>query len=558
MQTRTPTNRTGWSFALLLGLGTLVTAGEWPEWGGSPERNMVSPETHLPTEFVLPDRGAPPVPDESDGFVVWEVPLGTQSYGNPVVADGLVFVGTNNGHPRDSRYPGDRGVLMCLRASDGTMPWELVVPKISRTDLFNGDRAQIGICSSPVVEGNRLYVVSNRGEVLCLDTHGMYNGNNGPFLAEDQFLAAPLIHRLQAGKDGPLVEFQAGTPVTPDRKDADILWRFDMIAAVNTWPQDACSSSPLIVGNAVFVGTSNGICDSNRRHALYPNAPSLIALDKHTGQLLAVDREAIGGRTWHGQWSSSSAGVVNGQPLVFYGGGDGVCYAFAAEVGPQPSGRFAYLRKVWSYDCNPAELKLANGEPIRYKTPGDGPSEIIATPVFHDGHVYVAVGQDPTHGPGKGCLSCIDASGKGDITETGRCWSYLGIGRSISTVAVADGRVYAADYSGRLHCLSAATGAPLWVHDTKAHIWGSPLVADGKVYIGTDRGDLWVFAAADTEQVLGRVHLHHPIYSTPVAADGVLYIACHDRLYAVKAKGTGAHDQFAENDSSPYRATYTP
>jgi outer membrane protein assembly factor BamB len=549
MQPNTPSRHATWLLATILIAALNAVAGDWPHWGGTPGRNMVSPAIGLPTDFDPAPGSA-----DTDGELFWTAQLGTQSYGNPVAANGLIFVGTNNGHSRIPQRMGDRGVLMCLQASTGRMAWELTVPKIAKRKYFNGDRPGLGICSSPTVEGNRVYVVTNRCEVLCLDVHGLYNGNDGPFRAESRYLARPLVHQIHPGKGGPAVEFHAGPPVPLTTGDADIIWRFDMISRVNAWPQDAANSSPLVVGNLLFVGTSNGICDDRTRHALYPHSPSLIVLDKRNGRLLAVDHESIGGRTWHGQWSSPSYGVVNGRPLVFYGGGDGVCYAFDARVPTERSGRPGILRAVWRYDCNPPELKMANGKPIRYKTRGEGPSEIIATPVFDHDRVYVGVGQDPTHGPGKGCLSCIDAA------SGSRIWSYMGIGRSISTVAVAAGRVYAADYEGNLHCLAADTGQPLWTFDTKGHVWGSPLVADGKVYLGTARGDLWVLATADTAHVLGHTRLPKPIYSTPIIANGALYIACQDRLYAVKSRrqSSDTADQVALGPALPVDSANIP
>src|SRR6202022_3003169 len=101
-------------------------------------------------------------------------------------------------------------------------------------------------------------------------------------------------------------------------------------------------------------------------------------------------------------------------------------------------------KKVWSYDCNPPSYKVRDGKPIHY-TDGDrrrprspnkddglyvGPSEIIATPVFYKDRVYVAIGQDPMHGRGRGMLHCIDATKTGDITETGRAWASAGLART--------------------------------------------------------------------------------------------------------------------------------
>jgi outer membrane protein assembly factor BamB len=156
--------------------------------------------------------------------------------------------------------------------------------------------------------------------------------------------------------------------------------------------------------------------------------------------------------------------------------------------------------------------------------------------VFVDGRVYVATGQDPRHGKGVGTLSCIDAAaGTGDITVSGKVWQYEDMDRSFASPTVADGLVYVTDLSGMLHCLDAATGKRVWVHETGSLMFGSALVADGKVYVGNDKGVLTVLATGREKKVISEVQLPAAIRSTPIVANGVLYIACQTYLYAVQA-----------------------
>ncbi len=150
-----------------------------------------------------------------------------------------------------------------------------------------------------------------------------------------------------------------------------------------------------------------------------------------------------------------------------------------------------------------------------------------------DGRVYVAIGQDPEHGEGVGALSCIDATKRGDTTESGLVWQFRDIGRTISTVAVAEGLVYAADYAGLIYCLDAATGELQWQHDTMAHIWGSPLVADGKVYLGNEDCVMTILKAGRELELLAEVEFAGPLYSSAIAANGVVYVATMTHLYAI-------------------------
>jgi outer membrane protein assembly factor BamB len=103
-----------------------------------------------------------------------------------VVAGGRVYIGTNNNRPRDAKHRGDRGVLLCLDETDGRLLWQLVVPKRSEDPYF--DWPSSGISSPATVEDDRVYIVSNRGEVLCLDARGLSNGNDGPFRDEGRHM----------------------------------------------------------------------------------------------------------------------------------------------------------------------------------------------------------------------------------------------------------------------------------------------------------------------------------------------------------------------------------
>ena len=93
--------------------------------------------------------------------------------------------------------------------------------------------------------------------------------------------------------------------------------------------------------------------------------------------------------------------------------------------------------------------------------------------------------------------------------------------------------VYIPDYGRQVHCLDAGTGETVWTREIQGDVWSSALVADGKVYVGTRADQLWVFTADREGKVLATVDLGSAISGTPTAANGVLYIATANRLYAV-------------------------
>lgn len=502
------------AWLLALALSSSAHAGDWPQWGGGAVRNFVSPETGLPASFDPGQRapGAVEIDPSTTRNIRWTAKLGSQTYGGPVVADGRIYVSTNDSSRRDPKHKGDGGgVVLCLDEATGEMLWQLVTPRMRNIPMF--DNLSLGICSTPTVEGDRVYVVTNRCEVLCLDADGMADGNDGPYRDEATFMA-----------------IEGDPPLDIGPTDADILWCFDMRDQVDMWPHDATDCSVLIHGDLLYTCTSNAV--ENHDKPRFPLGPSVIVLDKRTGQLVASDAAEIGTRMFHGQWSSPSLATVGAQAQVLFGAGDGMCYAF--DPAPVREGDRSVLRTLWVADCNTPAMRFdADGNPRKYPSP-EGASEVIATPVFHEGCVYVGVGQDPRHGSGKGLFCCIDASGSGEVTATHRLWTYDAIDRTLSSASVADGLVYIADYEGKVHCLDAATGEPQWVYDTGGHIWGSTLVADGKVYIGNERRWLTVLAAGRELRELTRVRFPAPIYTTPVAANGVLYVATQTHLYAIE------------------------
>ena len=505
-----------------------VAAEDWAQWGGTLHRNMFVSAKDLPDRFEPGKfkRGTEDVDMATTTNVLWTAKLGTQSYGNATVAQGRVFIGTNNDNPRDPSQQGDRSILLCLDEKTGDLLWQLVVPKLKSGKV--NDWESLGLLSSPKIEGKYVYLVTSRCEVMCLDVNGLADGNDGPFQDEGAYMAK------DTGKP----------PAKPGPKDADIIWVYDMMDQLGVFPHNASNSSPLIVGDLVYVCTSNGQ-DWTHVNIPSPLSPSFIALNKKTGEFAGEDDAGIGPRIFHGQWSSSSAAEVNGKWQIYCGGGDGVLYAFDAL--PQKADETSFLRKHWWFDCNPPEYKVKDGKPIRYPA-AEGPSEINATPVFYKNRVYVAIGQDPEHGEGIGRLVCVDATKSGDITANGLIWEYRGIHRSISTVSIdpGTGLLFVGDFSGFVHCLDAETGKLMWTHDMKAHMWGSTLVGDGKVYVGDEDGDVVVLAATREKQLLSETNLGAPVYSTPVVANGTLYIASNTHLYAFfnsTTKAAGADEK---------------
>jgi outer membrane protein assembly factor BamB len=270
-----------------------------------------------------------------------------------------------------------------------------------------------------------------------------------------------------------------------------------------------------------------------------PKAPSVIVLNKQTGKLVARDQFGIGADIIHGQWSSLALDNVAGRPRLFFGAGNGYLYAFDALDGSDPpaDGSPRLLKAAWQLNGHPL-AQTQDHTPIEH-CHNTHSYEVTGSPVCYRNRVYVVFTQEPFHGLKDGWLTCLDATRSGDVTRSGIIWSYSKIAASISTVAIHDGLVYAAGFDGRLHCLDAETGRCYWVHDAGKPIWGSPLVADGKVYLGTGSQLFWVLKAGKELKVISRIRMRDGIFTTPTAANGTLFVATNKHLYAVRKGDQG-------------------
>ena len=505
-------------------LTTKVVAKDWPQWGGTSERNNAPETGALPATFNVKTREN----------ILWWTELGSVSYGGPVVANGKVFVGTNNYGGYLKRFPKthDLGVLLCFDEQGGKFLWQYSCEKLPTGRLH--DMPNQGICSSPLLDGERLWMVTNRCEVVCLDALGFTDQeNDGPFKAE----------------------------ANENKDEADILWQFDMMAELNVSPHNMSTCSITGSGDLLFVTTSQGV-DDGHLSILDPKAPSLICMNRHTGAVVWTDNTP-GANILHGQWSSPAYSVLDGQEQVLFGAGDGWLYSFD----PKGDGRQSKL--LWKFDCNPKDSK--------YRLNGSTRNHIVGIPVVYDGLVYVTVGEDPEHGEGQGHLWCIDPTKRGDTSpsqvfnskdtskpidpkrnqalvvaegdferdnpNSAAVWHYVGndtsvfestMHRTCGTVAIKNNLLFVADFSGMLHCVNAKTGVSHWTHDLKGASWASPLIADGKVYIVDEDGDVLITELSDTLLVLSENNLGSACYTTPIVANDTIFVCSRDKLFALR------------------------
>jgi outer membrane protein assembly factor BamB/HEAT repeat protein len=470
-----------WALSRIAG----VTSGE-PLAPLSTPSPSVAPQ--LQTTAV--QTGNPPIDwDTTTGRnIVWRVDLGKETYGRPVVAADAIYVGTDNARFMNPAYLEESGVLVAFQAKDGKFLWQDVNPRVER-----GLREFLlpSTTSAPYVEGDRLYYVTAECQLRSLDTQGFRDGEN----------------------DGPYRE-----EVFKDDAAADIVWELDMCGRLGVFPHEATNSEVLSVGDLLMVSTSNGQNEGHLR-VPSPRAPSLVAVDKRSGEVVwrAI---GAGGQVLHGQWSTPVAADVNGRLQVLFGGGDGWLRSYDATSG----------HEVWRFDGNPKDARWLPRPRVFSR------GSIIASPVFADGRVFIAMGLSPGHDNGPSLIHAISPNGQGDVTGSRLLWTSREVGRVIATPIAKDGLLYVADLGGTIYCFDAATGAHIWKHQTTGAIWGSFVLAGERLYAGNVEGGMTVLRAGRRKELLAEFEMDAPLYSRPALIGDALYIATANRLYFIAAK----------------------
>lgn len=472
---------------------------DWPQFGRDQTRNAVSPEKNPATWWQIETRDAKQQIRQPAKNILWSANLGSITYGDPVVVDGLVWVGTNNQAVDVKAKPEDASVLTCLDQRTGRILYRYVSPRLKN---LMQDWPHSSMASSPLIEGKRLWFLTNRCEVVCLDIEPLHQGTGEP----------RQLWKVDMPKELGVIPY--GTPMGLARKCSLAAYR-----------------------DLVFVITGNGM-DESHRNVPAPEAPSLVCFNKNTGKVVWTDNSP-GKNIIEGQWASPLVIEVNGQAQVVAPQGDGWLRAFEAQTG----------KLIWKFDTNPKDAV--------WKPGGRGTrNNLLATPVYYDRRIYIGNGLHPEHQGGQAWLYCIDPTKTGDISpelddgpgkgkanpNSGMVWRFGGRDattkklqflRTVSNVAIDRGLMIAADIEGFVYCLDARTGQEYWRHEAAGQILGSPLIVDSKVYVPVNDGTVYVLALAKELKVLKEIDMPDRLWCSPIFAHGVLYIATGNRLFAI-------------------------
>lgn len=450
----------------------------WPMLGLRTERNAVCDFAEVPAFWDIGDKVN----------VRGRIGVGSFSMGGPVVTDGKVLVGSNNANTLRPEITGEAGVLLCFEDRSGVLVWQATHPK--REGIPTDGWPELCVASTPFVDGERVYYVSNRGELVCADLAGFQDGEN----------------------DGPLQDEQYH-----DANDADFVWMLDMVEALGVELAGVPMCSPVGAGKLIYACTGQRARNEEDGEG-EREVTTFIAVDKETGKVAWQRKDKLANLRF-AQRSSPSYSVIGGGPQVVFSPGDGWCYGYEAVKGEM----------LWKFNLLQAQRDQENL------------AGAATTPVIDGVTVLVAVGGNDLEAGG-GSLFAINALKRGDISDTGRLWhkEALLFGRSVTNAVSGHGLVYAVDLSGRLFCLDPQSGDQFWQENLRAEILASPMIVFGNVILAGRKGEVIVMRHAKEPRQFARIDMGEPIYAMPVAVGKRMYVLTASHLYAIEAPPTEA------------------
>jgi len=375
-------------------------------------------------------------------------------------------------------------------------------------------RIPIGSRSAPVAFGNRIYINSptpgdpanTQERLIAIDA------DTGKVVWERRFsLFLSDVPQHRASWASPAVDPQTGNIylftvaaqlvcVSPDGK---VLWDrslTDEYGAVTT--HGGRTTSPIIDGDKVILNTLIlAWGDLNRPGNRY------FAFDKHTGQTVWISSPQS--RHYDTNYSTPIVADINGTRAMIVGGTDGVYHALQVNTGA----------KIWSIEVS----KRA----------------ILNSALFRDNVAYVTHGEENMDTTEMGLIAAIDATRSGVLGADAVKWRTRGFLPTFASPVMDNERLYTVDNSAIIGAFDLKTGAKVWERTLGTLQKGSPVLADGKLYVGTENGKFYILrptpAGVDVldEDVLGDPQAPEPIIASPIVADGRVYVTSMDALYAI-------------------------
>ena len=392
-------------------------------------------------------------------------------------------------------------------------------------------RVPYGGRSAPIVMGNRIYLQnpSARGEnlqerVMALDTE------TGRIVWEykiNLFQSDAPAHRIGWAspaadpETGNIYALTGGAQVIALSSQGKLLWTRSLgeeWAAFTT--HGGRTMSPLVDGDLVIVSAaiSNWGTSANRSHRL-------VALDKRTGDIVYIANP--GGRPYDTAYASPLIATINGLRLLIVGLGDGAVHAIKPQTG----------QKVWSFVA--AKRAVNTGVVVKGNT------------------VIVSHGDENLDVPDLGMIAALDGSQTGDIKTTK--WAVKGVEMAFSSPLLDGERVYQIDNGSHMRAYDISTGKELWELPLGSSQKAPPVLADGKIYVGTDSGEFFIVRPGATKgEILSKVEMplsknsccgsegtSEQIYAGAAVSRGRVFVVSSDAVYALGPRQPKAVSGFA-------------
>lgn len=305
------------------------------------------------------------------------------------------------------------------------------------------------------------------------------------------------------------------SPVTDGRRvwimtGTGILKAFDF-AGTELWTRDiqkdygrfglnwGYASSPLLQGDALYIQVLHGMKTDDPSY--------LLKIDKLTGKTLwRVERPTKAIMESPDSYTTPALVQAGGSAEIVVTGGD-------VATGHDP----ATGKELWRLDgLNPDNQAM-------YR--------IVASPVVFGGTVIVPTRERPMH--------AIRAGGRGDVTKTHVLWSFDN-GPDVPTPVTDGTYVYIVRDNGTMWCLDLKTGQPLYSRERlpPGTYSGSPVLADGRLYVTNEDGVTAVVKAGPTFELLARNELGEYTLSSPAISGGQIFIRTDAALYAIGPKAS--------------------
>src|SRR5687767_5498396 len=365
-------------------------------------------------------------------------------------------------------------------------------------------RIPIGGRSAPVAFGNRLYLLTVAGDPATTQERLVaIDAESGKVLWDRRFsiyLSDVPQHRSAWASPavdpatGNIYVFTVGAQLAAVSPDGKILWHRSLpeeYGAVTT--HGGRTTSPIVHGDMVILNTLLlAWGDLNRPGNRY------LAFDKRTGETVWVSSPQA--RHYDTNYSMPIVVDVDGTQTMIVGGTDGSFHALKVNTG----------EPIWRVDVS----KRA----------------ILNSVLYRDGTVYLTHGEENIGTTEMGMVAALDARRRGDLKEDAFKWKTRGFLPTYASPVMDGERLYTVDNSAIVAAFDLKSGKRLWERGLGTLQKGSPVLADGKLYIGTENGKFYILRPTATgidvldEEMLGPAQSPEPIVASPIVADGRVYV----------------------------------